>query len=188
MSKDNDKLIATTLAEAEAHRATFRDLVRDNEQLKANYQERSADLDKRQIELEAAEARVRNTADSQAAQDSVLTDREAAVKAGEEKLVSDHMAFENDSTARSAELDERKAKVAAGERDLDSARVSFENVQRRSLDDSAKRESDLADRESRLVAGEIRLKNDAAAFQEERAGYKDKVRAEVIAELTKNAK
>lgn len=181
-----EDLKASTLEEAQKLRDQFEQLRSDNDRMNSDLIVRTAELKEKERIADAVHEQQRNTAVSQEAKAQELAEREHALKADRFAFDADMAALKATKAQTMEGLAGKQALVDEQVRDYQSKVTAFEKAQRESEEVRVAKDAELTDRESRVRAGEERLKSDAAAFAEERTGYEEKVRAEVIAELTKN--
>src|SRR5882672_4742822 len=103
----DDKLIAQTLAEAEKHRDTFRDLARDNEAIRADLQAKEEELAKREEVVAAREAQVSNTSQAQESKAAELAQLERELKDQQFSLNEDRDTFASEKQTTLDDLEAR---------------------------------------------------------------------------------
>lgn len=183
---DNDRLIATSLAEAEQHRIYFRDLVKTNEGLQEHLTTLTTELDEREKHTAATEERQRNTTKSQDAKAVELSSREAQLKDDEGLFASAQELFSSEKAQGAAKDKERSEALDNRERDISAREVAHHNAVTHFEATQAKTLAEATDREARLTAKQEQLTRDAAALAERERTYKEQAEKEIVERLTKN--
>jgi hypothetical protein len=183
---DNDKLIASSLAEAEAHRIYFRDLVMTNEGMQQDLKQRLADLAEKEKLASATEERQLGTQRSQDQKATELASREAKVKEGEDKLAADIGAHDAANADVATKQNEAQAAIDNRERDISAQEVAHRNAVSAFESAQAKAALETADREAKLTALKQQLDANTAALNERERTYKEKAEKEILERLTKN--